>query len=234
MKKRKRLLLLGDIIGMVSAIVIFVFPFLFMFINSLKDRREANLLSMALPKEFLWENYKKVFEANNYIVLTAFKNSFLLTILSVLGLIIVCSMAGYVLQRRKDRTMSIVNFVIMTGLMIPPAILPTIWVMQGLHVYRTLFGMVMVEIPLLKPVTATVVILNAVGIFNDFTNPLYFLPGSKNATVQLTLYNFMGQYSNSYNLLFADVILITVPMLIVFIIFNKRIVDGMVAGSVKG
>ena len=88
--------------------------------------------------------------------------------------------------------------------------------------------------PLLKPVTATVVILNAVGIFNDFTNPLYFLPGSKNATVQLTLYNFMGQYSNSYNLLFADVILITVPMLIVFIIFNKRIVDGMVAGSVKG
>ena len=164
----------------------------------------------------------------------------------------------------------------MTGLMIPPAILPTIWVMQGLHVYRTLFGMVMVEIalqipfdvmlyrgfigtipveleeagyidgckraslfgkiifPLLKPVTATVVILNAVGIFNDFTNPLYFLPGSKNATVQLTLYNFMGQYSNSYNLLFADVILITVPMLIVFIIFNKRIVDGMVAGSVKG
>lgn len=276
MKKRKRLLLLGDIIGMVSAIIIFVFPFLFMFINSLKDRREANLLSMALPKEFLWENYKKVFEANNYIVLTAFKNSFLLTILSVIGLIIVCSMAGYVLQRRKDRTMSVVNFIIMTGLMIPPAILPTIWIMQGLHVYRTLFGMVMVEIalqipfdvmlyrgfigtipveleeagyidgckraslfgriifPLLKPVTATVVILNAVGIFNDFTNPLYFLPGSKNATVQLTLYNFMGQYSNSYNLLFADVILITVPMLIVFIIFNKRIVDGMVAGSVKG
>lgn len=276
MKKRKRLRLLGDIIGMVSAIVIFVFPFLFMFINSLKDRREANLLSMALPKEFLWENYKKVFEANNYIVLTAFKNSFLLTILSVIGLIIVCSMAGYVLQRRKDRTMSVVNFIIMTGLMIPPAILPTIWIMQGLHVYRTLFGMVMVEIalqipfdvmlyrgfigtipveleeagyidgckraslfgriifPLLKPVTATVVILNAVGIFNDFTNPLYFLPGSKNATVQLTLYNFMGQYSNSYNLLFADVILITIPMLIVFIIFNKRIVDGMVAGSVKG
>lgn len=88
--------------------------------------------------------------------------------------------------------------------------------------------------PLLKPVTATVIILNAVTIFNDFTNPLYFLPGAKNATVQLTLYNFMGQYSNSYNMLFADVILITVPMLILFVFFNKRIVDGMVAGAVKG
>jgi len=65
-------------------------------------------------------------------------------------------------------------------------------------------------------------------------NPLYFMPGSKNATVQLTLYNFMGQYSSSYNLLFADVMTITVPMLILFIIFNKKIVDGMVAGAVKG
>ena len=87
---------------------------------------------------------------------------------------------------------------------------------------------------LLKPVKATVVILNAVTVFNDFTNPLYFLPGNKNATVQLTLYNFMGQFSSSYNMLFADVIVITIPMLILFIIFNKRIVDGMVAGSVKG
>ena len=43
------------------------------------------------------------------------------------------------------------NFIIMTGLMIPPAILPTIWIMQGLHVYRTLFGMVMVEIALQIP-----------------------------------------------------------------------------------
>lgn len=88
--------------------------------------------------------------------------------------------------------------------------------------------------PLLKPITATVIILDAVQIFNDFTNPLYFLPGSENATVQLTLYNFKGQYASSYNLLFADVLLITIPMLILFLIFNKRIVAGMVAGSVKG
>ena len=88
--------------------------------------------------------------------------------------------------------------------------------------------------PLLKPVTSTVIILNAVTIFNDFTNPLYFLPGAENATVQLTLYNFMGQYSSSYNMLFADVILITIPMLTLFIFFNKRIVEGMVAGAVKG
>lgn len=276
MKKRKRILLLGDILGVVAAVAIFVVPFVFMLMNSLKDRREANLLKLAWPTQIVWNNYVEVFKKNNYIILTAFKNSILLTIFSVIGLVIVCSMAGYVVQRRKDSVTKKVNVLLMVGLMIPPAILPTIWVLQNLQIYRTMFGMVMVEIalqipfdimlyrgfvatipveleeagymdgcprwklywkiifPLLKPVTATVIILNAVSVFNDFTNPLYFLPGRENSTVQLTLYNFMGQYQSSYNLLFADVIIITIPMLILFIFFNKRIVDGMVAGSVKG
>lgn len=276
MKKQKRLQMIGDVAGILFAFIIFVIPFLFMLTNSLKDRREANRLSLSLPEVFQWENYKDVLTHNNGVVLTAFKNSLLITAGSVLILIIISAMAGYVLQRRKGRGMSVVNALIMAGLMVPPAILPTISLMQALHVYKTIHGMILVEValqipftimlyrgfmssipieleesgyidgcnrmkmfssivfPLLKPVTATVIILNAVTIFNDFTNPLYFLPGSENATVQLTLYNFMGQFSSSYNLLFADVIVITIPMLILFIIFNKKIVDGMVAGAVKG
>jgi raffinose/stachyose/melibiose transport system permease protein len=63
---------------------------------------------------------------------------------------------------------------------------------------------------------------------------LYFLPGAKNATVQLTLYNFMSQFNTSWNLLFADVVLISLPPLFIFIFFNKQVVAGMTAGSVKG
>lgn len=247
-----------------------------MLVNALKDRRGANLLELSLPEEFMWENFKEVFEANDYLIVTAFKNSIILTAGAVIMLIVVGSMAGYVLQRRTDRTTKAVSTLVMTGLMIPPAILPTIWIMQGLHLYKTMFGMILVEtalqipftimlyrgfmntipveleeagyidgctrgkmfvqivFPLLKPVTSTIIILNAVTIFNDFTNPLYFLPGTENSTVQLTLYNFMGRYSSSYNLLFADVLIITIPMLILFLIFNQKIVDGMVAGAVKG
>jgi raffinose/stachyose/melibiose transport system permease protein len=84
------------------------------------------------------------------------------------------------------------------------------------------------------PVTATVVVLSAVNIFNDFVNPLYFLPGVKNPTVQLTLFNFMGRYSSYWNMLFADVVLITIPPLILFIFFNRKIVSGMTAGAIKG
>lgn len=276
MKKQKRLTLLGDILGCIFGILIFATPFIFMLVNALKDRRGANLLELSLPEEFMWENFKEVFETNNYLIVTAFKNSIILTIGAVIMLIVVGSMAGYVLQRRTDRITKAVSTLVMTGLMIPPAILPTIWIMQGLHLYKTMFGMILIEtalqipftimlyrgfmntipveleeagyidgctrgkmfvqivFPLLKPVTSTIIILNAVTIFNDFTNPLYFLPGTENSTVQLTLYNFMGRYSSSYNLLFADVFIITIPMLILFLIFNQKIVDGMVAGAVKG
>jgi raffinose/stachyose/melibiose transport system permease protein len=71
-------------------------------------------------------------------------------------------------------------------------------------------------------------------VFNDFQNPLYFLPGDENATVQLTLFNFQSQYSTSFNLLFMNILIITIPMLILYIFFNKRIVAGMTAGGVKG
>jgi raffinose/stachyose/melibiose transport system permease protein len=88
--------------------------------------------------------------------------------------------------------------------------------------------------PLLRPVTITVILTNSVFIFNDFVNPLYFLPGDENATVQLTLYNFMSQFSTDYNLLFMNIVLITVPPLVLFIFFNRKIVAGMTSGAVKG
>lgn len=276
MVQKKKLFLVGDIIGMIAAVGVFVIPFIFMLLSSLKERREANLLQLSLPESLQWGNYWEVIKANDFLVVKAFKNSAVLTLGSVIMLILMCSMAGYVLQRRRGCMMSVINAVILSGLMVPPAILPTIWVMQGLHLYKTIGGMIFIEaalqipftimlyrgfagtipveleeagyidgctkskmffkivLPLLKPVTSTVIILNAVTVFNDFTNPLYFLPGNKNATVQLTLYNFIGRYASSYHLLFADVIIITIPMLVLFLFFNKRIVEGMVAGSVKG
>ena len=274
--KKKMIRTIGDVTGLAVCFLIFIIPFIFMLVNALKDRRSANKLSISLPVDWMFSNFVEVFKTGNYQILTAFKNSMILTVGAVILLVGFSSMAGYVMQRRSDRTTSIVNFIIMTGLMIPPAILPTIWVMQGIHIYKTMIGMILVEtalhtpftvmlyrgfmssipveleeaafidgcdkfklfkdivFPLLKPVTSTVVILDAVTIFNDFTNPLYFFPGKQNMTVQVTLYNFMGQFSSSYNLLFADVLIITIPMLIVFLFFNNKIVDGMVAGSVKG
>ena len=88
--------------------------------------------------------------------------------------------------------------------------------------------------PLLRSVAITVIVVQSVNIFNDFQNPLYFLPGDQNATVQLTIYNFTSQFATSYNLLFMNILLITVPPLVMFMFFNRKIVAGMTAGAVKG
>jgi raffinose/stachyose/melibiose transport system permease protein len=52
--------------------------------------------------------------------------------------------------------------------------------------------------------------------------------------VQLTVYNFSSQFTSQYNLLFMDILLITIPPLIMFLFFNRHIVEGMTAGGVKG
>ena len=75
---------------------------------------------------------------------------------------------------------------------------------------------------------------SAVGIYNDFTGPLYFLPGSQNVTAPLTLFSFISQFSSQWNLLFADVVFITIPPLIMFMFFQRQIVSGMTAGAVRG
>ena len=276
MKSKQRIRLLGDILGVLGAVFIFIIPFMFILLNSLKDRKESNKLSLSLPHEIVWTNFKEAIETNHYQVLTGFKNSLILTFFTVLILTIICAMAGYVIQRSQDRVMNYINSYIMIGMMMPLAIIPTIWVLQSLHIYKTMFSMIMIDtalqipvttmlyrgffstipreleeagyvdgctrlqmftriiLPLLKPIMATVIIVNACYVFNDFTNPLYFLPGSGNATVQLTLYNFIGKYASSYNLLFADVVIITVPMLILFLVFNKQLIAGMTMGAVKG
>lgn len=276
MKKKTIKRIIADIVGVTMALIIFGIPFLFIFVNSFKDRLQSNKLMLSIPEVFHFENFLTVIENNNYQLLTAFKNSLIMTFGTIIVLIITGSMAGYVLQRRKDRITRMLSKLVMLGLMIPTAVLPTIWVLQKLGIYKTMFSIILLQtalnisftimlyqnfmttipeeleeagfmdgantikiftyiiFPLLKPVTATVIIINAVSVFNDFTTPLYFFPGSENATVQLTLYNYMGQFANSYNLLFADVIIIVIPMLILFLVFNNRIVDGMTAGSVKG
>jgi raffinose/stachyose/melibiose transport system permease protein len=90
------------------------------------------------------------------------------------------------------------------------------------------------RLPLLRPAIGSVIVVSAVGIYNDFAGPLYFLPGSQNVTAQLTLFSFISQFSSQWNLLFADVVVITIPPLVLFMFFQRQIVSGLTAGAIKG
>lgn len=274
---RKGRLLAFEIVSVAFSIILFWVPLYFVILTAMKNPQEAARMNLDWPTEIqLWQNIKEVFVFRDYMLVRAFWNSTLLTVLSIVVLTVVSSMAAFVMQRRQDKASPWISFFVLAGLIIPPAVVPTIWVLDGLGLFKTMTGLVLVEValgfpfcvmlyrgfmgtipkdideaavvdgyggyrlffqiifPLLKPVTSTIIVTQSVIIFNDFVNPLYFLPGSKNVTLQLTLYNFTSQFLSKWNLLFTDILLITIPPLILFIFFNKRIVAGMVAGSVKG
>ena len=80
------------------------------------------------------------------MLVTAFINSIILTVASVTLLVIFGAMVGFVLQRRPSRWSGIANFFVLAGLIIPPAVVPTIWVLQGLGLFKTIHGLVLIEV----------------------------------------------------------------------------------------
>jgi raffinose/stachyose/melibiose transport system permease protein len=275
MKLLKRIWLDG--LALIVVVVVFVIPFAFIFVTAMKTRNEAAFLRLSWPSQWRGiQNFGEVWNARDRILLRALRNSLLITVTSVAGLVIVSSMVGYVLQRRNDRLAKVVNAFLLAGLIVPPAVVPTIYVLQEVNLFKSLWGIVLIEIayllpfsvllfrafvatipieldeaamidgcsglrlfwkvifPLLRPVVITVMVTSSVIIYNDFQNPLYFLPGRENTTVQLTLYNFQGQFNTQWNLLFMDVLLITIPPLVMFMFFNRKIVSGLTAGAIKG
>ena len=266
-----------DAVALVVLGFIFVVPFMFIFLTASKPRPEAALFEFSWPSQFqLLQNLWEVMTFGDYRMFRALWNSTLLTVGSVTLIVLFSAMVAFVMQRRADRTASVASSIMLAGLIIPPAVVPTIFLLQWLGIYKTLFGLIMVEVaftmpfatlifrafmanipreldeaaiidgasplhvffsivlPLLMPAIITVIVTSSVGIYNDFTGPLYFLPGNENVTAQLTLFSFISQFSSQWNLLFADVIIVTIPPLIMFMFFQRQIVSGMTAGAIKG
>lgn len=88
--------------------------------------------------------------------------------------------------------------------------------------------------PLLKPMTVTLFILTFMNIWNDFGTTIYFLNTSENYTLPLTIYNFFSTHSSDWNLVFTDVVLVSLPIVILYFSAQKQIMSGMTSGAVKG
>lgn len=257
-------------------IVLFIVPFIFIILQAGKSAKDASYLQFSLPnpQQYL-ANLVEAVTTNQGDLIIAFVNSTVLTVAAVTVKVLISAMAAFIWQRRPGSILStVIQVLVLAGLVIPPALVPTIWVLQGLGLFKTLQGLILIHItygmafsillfrafivtipreideaaivdgagpmklfwtivfPLLKPIIITVTVVQSVAIFNDFTNALYFLPGFP--TVQLQLFQFQSQFVSDYNLLFMDVLLITIPPLIMYIVFNKQMVAGMTSGAVKG
>ena len=87
-----------------------------------------------------------------------------------------------------------------------------------------------ITFPLLRPITGTVIILNAVTIWNDFLTPLIYLGGSPNETVPVVVYQFVGQYVSNWGYIFAAVVLASLPMLVLFLLLQRFVIKGFSSG----
>lgn len=91
-----------------------------------------------------------------------------------------------------------------------------------------------VVFPLLKPITATVAILDALWIWNDFLLPLLMISDSDNYTLILSANKFFGKYEADWSNILAGLLMTSIPLIIFYIAFQKNIVKGITAGAVKG
>ena len=229
-----------DAVALVVVGVVYIVPFVFIFLTAAKTPAEAGLFKFSWPSQFqLVKNVREVLAFGDNRMYRALWNSTIITVGSVTLIVLFSALAAYVIQRRRDRTATAVSSILLTGLIIPPAVVPTIYLLQEIGLYKTIFGLIMVEVaftlpfatlifrtfigsipadideaaimdgasplrlffsvilPLLRPAMVTVIVISSVTIFNDFTGPLYFLPGAKNVTAQLTLFGFISQFGST-------------------------------------
>jgi raffinose/stachyose/melibiose transport system permease protein len=89
--------------------------------------------------------------------------------------------------------------------------------------------------PLMRPVVATVMVLNSVGVWTDFVNPQFILgPQSGIYTVTTGVYAAISRLSTDYTVVYPNMLLATAPVIVFYIFMQRRIIGGLTSGAIKG
>ncbi len=88
--------------------------------------------------------------------------------------------------------------------------------------------------PMLKPALVTCFILQFMAVWNDFLTPLYITSSSSMFPMTMAIYQFFSRNGNAWNLIFADIVLTSIPVIIVYLLGQRYIIGGMTSGAVKG
>lgn len=257
--------------------LLYIYPVFLMVINSFKPFKEILTNVLALPVNFTFDNFTYVIKKMDYFNL--FWNNVTITTIGILGILVISSMAAYILDRRKTKYTKLIHSIIIIPMLIPfqtimitllkeMSILGLSGSKVGLGIQYWGFGASMatfiyynfmksipgeidesammdgattfttysrIIFPILKPVTATVAVLDVMWIWNDFLLPLLMVNGSmKSKTLVLAAYNFVGFLNTKWHYALAAMVVAVLPSIIFFIFLQKYIVDGVVTASVKG
>lgn len=277
--KRKAVNILS-VVGLIIIFIAYMFPFLMVVINSLKQKRDiikSPFSWLFTIKGLSFDNFVKAFTQMDF--LNAFKNSLIVTVSATVLVTLLAAMLAYYIVRHNNGV-SKLTFALMVASMIIPfqaIMIPLVSIYGGtlnilnhritLIFMHTGFSMAMsvfmfhgfikgnvpialeeaakidgctsgqtffkIVLPLLKPIISTMVILNSMAFWNDFLLPSLVLTDKKLLTLPLSTYSFYGTYSADYGTIMAGLLLCVIPILILYIVLQKQIIGGVVAGAVK-
>ncbi len=257
--------------------LLYVFPFVMVIFNALKDRREVTENPLAWPTELKWSNFSEAIEKMDFW--RALGNSAFVTIVACLLVILTSAGLAYYLQRAKTRFSSVIFLTLVASMIVPfqALMLPFVsffgknglgWPFNQLtlSIFYVGFGIALstflyhgfisnipieldeaaaidgagpiktfftVILPLLGPVTATVAIINALWIWNDYLLPSIVLQDNNEKTIPLKTFVFYGQYTSDYGLAMAGLLLAMIPIVIFYFLMQRKIIAGISAGAVK-
>ena len=278
-KKSKRKSIIAWTVAFILAIgaaIVSFMPFVFMVLNSFKEKFEMLTKGVfQLPDKLNWSNYTEVLTGGfgNY-----FKNSVIVLAISLILLLFISACASYPLARFKFKMAQPIYAIIVACMSIPVHItlIPVFKMSKSTRLYDTIWSLIgpyiafavpisvfiltsfMKEIPreieesaeidgcgkiqmffsmilpLSKPGMATLAIYNGVNMWNEFSFANTLTQSAQNRTLPLAIWEFQGQYSMNTPMIMAVLTLTLLPMVIMFIVFQDKLVKGMTAGAVKG
>ena len=266
----------NTVLGLFSATCIF--PLVWMFYSSLKEKRVFNADIMGIPTEPTLVNYERILNNKDYHLAESMMNSVRTTALSILLIVLFSFIVGYILSRVKFKGNRPLYLMFLMGMLIPihSLLVPIYIVFKDTGIndkwYTLLFpyvsfglpmGIFLVEgfvksipisleeaaaidgssfsntlwriiLPICKPILITVAIIQVFSCWNEFSFALVLIKSVSLQTVPLALTQFKGQFASDYPKQMAAMLITMSPIVVLYFVFNKHIIKGMVAGAVKG
>jgi len=273
-RKKKRIFGVLKYTGITLVALFYLFPFLFLLLNSLKGKIEILKEPLALPQNWNFSNYVKAAEQMNY--LTSLKNSLIITVLSVVVITVFSSMFAFYLARIRTKLNQFIFYSLIVAMIIPfqALMIPFVSIYGKLNLLNSRIALVYfylgfavslstfmyhgfitklsifldesaalegagrfiifwrIIFPQLKPVTATIAVLNVLWFWNDYLLPSLVLFKS-NRTLPLATYSFFGQFTTEYGLAMAGLVLSIFPVVIFYLLMQKQIISGITDGAIK-
>ncbi len=252
--------------------VIFIYPMIFVLINSIRSTEEIILDPAGWPVKLYLENYVQAWKEMQFH--RVFLNTLVITVLSTVGIIITSAMCAYALARSNSKISWALYIFFAFYLVIPfqiimvpigvlasdlhlmniPGIIVMYW---GLGCPTAIFmfhGFIksvpreleesaaidgagrfyiffIIVLPLIKTIVATIAVIDALWIWNDFLLPMIVI---KKGTIQLAQQAFKGLSVNKYGPMCASLAISSIPIIAFYLALQKHIIKGIAAGAVKG